>query len=231
MLLCEPYGLQAERLVQHIVDTYHRQDNHSFEEEGMVETGRRAAELYSTVLTPFSVAAIESIIFSWFSPAGVGPVTSPGLSALLGILILSIGPFVPVAYSVKIGRTDLDISDRNKRTPIFVISVIAYALGVMVFWAAGNKIMFVLSVAYLCVGFALMLITLAWKISAHAAATAGMATALWLVFGLWMLPVYVFVILTIWARVRLGAHTILQALAGAILSIVITALVFLGLYV
>jgi membrane-associated phospholipid phosphatase len=196
-----------------------------------VETGRRAAEFYSAVLTPFSVAAIESIVFSWFSPTGVGPVTSPILSTLLGILILSIGPFVPVAYSVKTRRTDLDISDRNKRASIYVISMIAYAVGVVVFWATENKIMFVLSMAYLCVGFALMLITFAWKISAHVAATAGMATALWLVLGAWMLPVYVLTVLTIWARVRLGAHTILQALTGAILSIVITAVVFLGLYI
>jgi membrane-associated phospholipid phosphatase len=197
----------------------------------MVETGRRAAGFYSTVLTPFSVAAIESIVFSWFSPTGIGPVTSPGISALLGILILCIGPFVPVAYSVRTRRTDLDISDRNKRASVYVISVIAYAVGVVVFLAAENKIMFVLSVAYLSVGLALMLITLAWKISAHAAATAGMATALCLVFGVWMLPVYVLAVLTVWARIRLGAHTILQALAGAILSIVMTAFVFLALYV
>ena len=26
MLLCDPYGVQAERRVQHIEDTYHRQD-------------------------------------------------------------------------------------------------------------------------------------------------------------------------------------------------------------
>jgi membrane-associated phospholipid phosphatase len=196
-----------------------------------VQTGRRAAEYYSAVLTPFSVAAIESIVFSWFSPTGVGPVTSPGVSALFGVLILCIGPFVPVAYSVKTRRTDLDISDRNKRGSIYVISVIAYAVGVLFFWATENKIMFVLSVAYLCVGFALMLITFVWKISAHAAATAGMATALWLVLGVWMLPSFVLAVLTIWARVRLGAHTILQALAGAILSIVITALVFVRLYI
>jgi membrane-associated phospholipid phosphatase len=197
----------------------------------MVETDRRAAEFYSAVLTPFSVAAIESIVFSWFSPTGVGPATGPGLSALLGILILGIGPFVPVAYSVKTRRTDFDISDRNKRASVYVISMIAYAVGVVVFWATENKIIFVLSVAYLCVGFALMLITLAWKISAHAAATAGMATALWLVLGAWMLPVYVLAVLTIWARVRLGAHTIAQALAGAVLSMMTTAFVFLGLYV
>ena len=195
-----------------------------------MQTGRRAAQYYSAALTPFSVAAIESIIFSWFSPTGVGPVTSPGVSALFGVLILSIGPFVPVAYAVRTKRIDLDISDRNKRGPVYVISLIAYAVGVLFFWATENKIMFVLSVAYLCVGFALMLITFAWKISAHAAATAGMATALWLVLGMWMLSVYVLALLTIWARVRLGAHTVLQALAGAILSIVITALVFVGLY-
>ena len=197
-----------------------------------MQTGRRAAESYSTVLTPFSVAAIESIIFSWFSPTGVGPATSPEVSALLGILILSIGPFVPVAYAVRTKRIDLHISDRNKRGPVYVISLIAYAVGILgFFWATENKIMFVLSVAYLCVGFALMLITFAWKISAHAAATAGMATALWLVLGAWMLTIYVLAIVTIWARVRLGAHTILQALAGAILSIAVTALVFVRLYI
>ena len=195
-----------------------------------MQTGRRAAEYYSAALTPFSVAAIESIVFSWFSPTGVGPVTSPGVSALFGVLILSIGPFVPVAYAVRTKRIDLDISDRNKRAPVYVISLVAYAVGVLFFWVTENKIMFVLSVAYLCVGFALMLITFAWKISAHAAATAGMATALWLVLGVWMFSAYVLALLTIWARVRLGAHTVLQALAGAILSIVITALVFVGLY-
>ena len=196
-----------------------------------METGTRAAGFYSAALTPFSVAAIESIAFSWFSPTGVGPVMSPAISALLGILILSIGPFIPVAYSVRTKRTDLDISDRNKRGSFYAISLVAYAVGVTVFWAADNKIMFVLSMAYLCVGFAMMLITLAWKISAHAAATAGIGTALLLVFGWLMLPVYTFAVLTIWARVKLGAHTILQAFAGAIVSIVITALVFIGLYI
>jgi membrane-associated phospholipid phosphatase len=195
-----------------------------------MQTDRRAAEYYSAALTPFSVAAIESIVFSWFSPTGVGPVTSPGVSALFGVLILSIGPFVPVAYAVRTKRIDLDISDRNKRAPVYVISLVAYAVGVLFFWVTENKIMFVLSVAYLCVGFALMLITFAWKISAHAAATAGMATALWLVLGVWMFSAYLLALLTIWARVRLGAHTVLQAVAGAILSIVITALVFVGLY-
>ena len=196
-----------------------------------METSTRAAGFYSAALTPFSVAAIESIAFSWFSPTGVGPAMSPAISALLGILILSIGPFIPVAYSVRAKRTDLDISDRNKRGPIYAISLVAYGVGVTVFWAADNKIMFVLSMAYLCVGFAMMLITLAWKISAHAAATAGMATAFPLVLGWLMLPVYAFAVLTIWARVKLGAHTILQALVGAVVSIVITALVFIGLYV
>jgi len=195
-----------------------------------MQTDGRAAEFYSAVLIPFGVAAIESIIFSWASPTGVGPITSPEVSALLGVLILCIGPFMPVAYALRTKRIDVHISDRNKRAPIYVISLIAYAVGVLVFWATDNKIMFVLSAAYLSVGIALMLITFAWKISAHAAATAGMATALSLVLGVWMLPSFVLAVLTIWARVRLGAHTLLQALAGAVLSIVITALVFVGLY-
>ena len=212
-------------------DTAHISYDRSRKEDRIVETNRRAAEFYSAVLTPFSVAAIESIVFSWFSPTGVGPVMSSGLSALFGILILCIGPFVPVAYSVRTGRTDLQISDRSKRRSIYIIGLIAYAVAVAVYWATENKIMFVLSVAYLCVCFAMMLITLVWKISAHTAATAGMAIAFCLVLGWWMLPVFVFTILMIWARVKLGAHTILQALAGAIVSIAVTAFVFVGLYI
>jgi hypothetical protein len=81
----------------------------------MVKTQRRAAELYSAALTRFSFAASESIIFSWFWSTVVGPITSPRLLALLGILILCIGPFVRVAYSVRTRHTDFYISDRNKR--------------------------------------------------------------------------------------------------------------------
>ena len=196
-----------------------------------MKAGRQAAKFYSGLLTPFSVAVIESVVFSWFSPTGVGPVTSPGLSALLGILTLSVAPFLTVVYGVRTRRTDLDISDRKKRGVFYAISLVAYAVGVAVFLVTGNRIMFVLSVAYLCVGFALMLITFAWKISAHAAATAGMATAFSLVLGWWMLLVYILAAVTIWARVKLGAHTVLQALVGAIVSTAITALVFARLYV
>jgi membrane-associated phospholipid phosphatase len=35
----------------------------------------------------------------------------------------------------------------------------------------------------------------------------------------------------IWTRVKLGAHTKLQALAGAIVSTAITAIVFVFLYI
>jgi membrane-associated phospholipid phosphatase len=156
---------------------------------------------------------------------------SSGLSALLGILILSIAPFVPVVYSARTRGTDLDISEREKRGIFYGIGLFAYAVGIVVFWTTGNGIMFVLSTAYLCVTLAMMLITFAWKISAHAAAIAGMATAFSLVFGWGMLPVYVFVVVTIWARVKRGSHTLSQALAGAIASTAITAFVFGCLYI
>lgn len=196
-----------------------------------METGRRVAEVYSAVLTPFTVPVIESVVFSWFSPTGVGPAMSSGLSALLGILILSIAPFVPVVYSARTRGTDLDISEREKRGIFYGIGLFVYAVGIVVFGTTGNGIMFVLSTAYLFVTLAMMLITFAWKISAHAAAIAGMATAFSLVFRWGMLPVYVFVAITIWARVRLSAHTFSQALAGAIVSTAITAFVFVCLYI
>ena len=78
----------------------------------------RAAEIFSGIFTPFGVAAIVSIVFSWFSPVGLGPVMNPLSSAFVGIVALCLAPFVPVLYSTMTGRTDLDVSDQIGRAHV-----------------------------------------------------------------------------------------------------------------
>jgi len=189
-----------------------------------------AAGIFSKVFTPFSMAAIVSVAFSWFSPSGIGQVMSPLSSAAIGILTLCVAPFVPVAYSARSGRTDLDVSDVKKRAPLYGIGLVGYALGTAAFHAFNNQLMFLMGLAYLCVGLAMFLITLLWKISAHTAGIAGPTTALVLVFGAWLFPLYALSILMVWSRVKLRAHTLSQAISGMIVAITITILVFSAYY-
>jgi membrane-associated phospholipid phosphatase len=190
----------------------------------------RTAEIFSKVFTPFAVAAIISIAFSWFSPIGVGPVMSPLSSALVGIITLCLLPFAPVLYSVRTGSTDLDVSDVTKRAPLYGLGLIGYAIGVTAFLLLNNTLMFVMALAYLSVGLAMCLITLAWKISAHTAGIAGPVTALVFVFGVWTIPLYALSIFMVWSRIKLHAHTLSQAVAGLIVAIAITGIVYSVFY-
>lgn len=190
----------------------------------------KAAKTLSNVLNPFGVAAIISIVLSWFSPMGIGPTMSPLSSASIGILTLCIFPFLPVVYSAKSGKTDLDVSEVGKRVPLYGLGLLGYALGAMVFLLLGNWLMSAMALAYLCVGMSMLLITLAWKISAHTAGVAGPTTALVFVFGMWVVPLYLLSLLMIWARVRLRAHTLSQAVAGILVAILVTSLVFMAFY-
>jgi hypothetical protein len=124
------------------------------------------------------------------------------------------------------GRTDLDVSDPARRAPLYGLGLIGYAIGIATFRVLDNRLMFVMALAYLCVTLAMCVITLAWKISAHTAGIAGPTTALVFVFGTWAVPLYALSILMVWARVRLHSHTRNQAIAGLIVAVMITSIVF-----
>jgi len=191
-----------------------------------LSAGTVAAKVFSNVFTPFSVAAIVSVVFSWFSPIGIGPLMTPLSSALTGILTLCVLPFVPVVYSARTGRTDLDVSDVRQRAPLYLPGLASYVGGATIFLTLNNKVMFAISFACICVASATFLITLTWKISAHTAGVAGPSTALVFVFGAQLLPVYLLSFLMVWSRVKSGAHTPRQAIAGLIVAVTITALVY-----
>lgn len=176
------------------------------------------------------MAAIVSLVFSWFSPIGLGGSMSPFLSGFIGILTLCAGPFLPVLCSARTGRTDLDVSDASKRPPLYALGLTSYAAGAALFLALDNRIMFVLALAYICVGLSELMITPAWKISAHTAGTAGPTTALVFVFGPQAFPLYVLSITMVWCRARLGAHTLSQGVAGMVVAIIVTSFVYQTFY-
>ena len=186
--------------------------------------------MISKILTPFSVAAMVSTAISWFSPIGIGPSMNPPSSTLTGILMLCVGPFVPVAYNAARRKSDPDVSDASKRILLYGLGLASYTVGAVVFLVFGNWVMFVMALAYLCVGSTMLAITFVWKISAHTAGVAGPTTALVFVFGTWTFPLYVLSILMVWSRVRLHAHTLRQAVAGLVVAIAVTGLVYLAFF-
>jgi hypothetical protein len=70
----------------------------------------------------------------------------------------------------------------------------------------------------------LFFINLYWKISIHTMGIAGPTTVLVFVFGYWGALLGLLLPPVIWSRVYLKKHTVAQAITGAILGFVLTAI-------
>lgn len=182
---------------------------------------RGLADMVSKVLSAPVIAVLATLFFSFWSPIGLGLLDSFAC-ALIGFIFFAVLPVTPVAYFTKRGITDIYVSKREMRTPFFLAALASYAFASAIFWIMQVKIMFLLSIIYVCVTFAVMMTNFFWKISIHSAAIGGPTTAIVYVFGAIAMPLYVLIIPVIWARVKLKAHTFSQTISGMALSIIIT---------
>ena len=65
-----------------------------------------------------------------------------------------------------------------------------------------------------------------WRIRlVHASSLGGVATILTAFYGAVMLPTFLLLILVSWSRVVLRRHTVLQVVAGSLVSIALTLLI------
>lgn len=175
-----------------------------------------------------ATAAILSILMAKFSPIGIGSLSSIQ-AAMLGIAFLSVVPTLTALYFYRKGVVDIEVSERKKRTPIYAVAIGSQILAAFVFYVLAAKIMYVLSIAYVAVTVAILLINTQWKVSAHTAGVTGPATALYMVFGPSALPAFLFLIPVITLRLKLKAHSVWQLVGGAIVSAAITYAVYAAL--
>jgi uncharacterized membrane protein YqjE len=180
-------------------------------------------------VSPPSVAFFMSVIFSFFSPLGLGHLL-PLSSVFLGFLFFCFFPFLPVIYLSKKRATQPLVSKRNTRTPFFLIALVSYSVAAVIFLVSGTMIMFLPAFGYVCVTLALLIIDVFWKISAHCAGVAGPITALFYVFGVVAVPFFLLLVPLAWARVVLREHTFGQTLGGAVIAIAIAYTEYLILY-
>lgn len=176
-----------------------------------------------------ATAAILSLLMAKFSPIGLGSLSSLQAAAL-GIVFLSVVPTLTALHFHRKGVVDIEVSERKKRTPIYAVALGSQILAAFVFYVLAAKLMYVLSLAYIAVTAAILLINMKWKISAHTAGIAGPATALYMVFGDVALPAFLFLVPVFALRLKLKAHDAWQLIAGAIISAAVTYAVYVLWY-
>jgi len=185
----------------------------------------KICKIISITMSPISIAAVITVVFSLFSPIGIGKM-SAFQSILTGFIFLGIIPFLLILFFSKKYSIGIDIHDRTKRTPIFLSIILNYIIGMFIFWFFNNYIMFLLVFSYCMVAIIIMAINLFWKISVHTAGISGPLTALVLIFGVYFIPIFLVTIPIAYSRYKLEFHNKTQLLAGFFVPIFITYIIY-----
>ncbi|MGC9360554.1 MAG: DMT family transporter, partial [Anaerolineae bacterium] len=189
----------------------------------------RSARIVSRFLAPQYVLAPTLLLIALAEPTA-------RLEALfwsLGIAVISL--LLPVAFMWRKfkhgGITDWHISNRQERLQPSIILTSLFAVGfpiALLLIFDGPRVLLATFVgAALLVGFNLS-VTTTWKISQHVSAISAIATFATALAGIVAAPTLLLVPVVAWARIKVGAHTPLQTLAGAASGAFITlATIFL----
>jgi len=181
----------------------------------------RIARYISNILSPVSTSLPSILLISFYRAASV---VSALVYATITLFFLSIGPFLYIILGVRLGKlSDIDVSKRTQRLGPFIFGLISVCLGwfVLVLIHAPGILVTVLIITAVT-GVIMMFTTLWWKISIHASSLAGAATVLTVLYGAIMLPTFGLLILVGWSRVVLRRHTVVQVVAGALVSIAVS---------
>ncbi|MEH0935489.1 phosphatase PAP2 family protein [Micromonospora psammae] len=185
------------------------------------------ARTVTEVFAPAVWAAMMPLVVAVHATA---PRWAAGLGwGLLALLFSAAVPYGIIWWGVRRGRlTDHHIGVREQRRgPLIggLLSVLA-GLAALVLLGAPRPL-----VAMVVVMFAVLLVVTAvnqiWKLSAHAAVSAGATAVLVVLFGPALLPAFGLVALIGWSRVRLGDHSTGQVLAGAVAGVLVAVPTYL----
>ncbi len=184
----------------------------------------RVARHISNILAPAPISLPFIVLIALYHTRNV---LQSMLYALLTLFFLCVGPLLYIVTAVRIGKiSDMDVSRRTERAGPFLFgisSVLAGGLALIILHGPRNlqTVMIITAVS----GIVMMVTTLWWKISIHASSMGGAATILTAFYGAVMLPTFLLLVLVSWSRVVLRRHTVLQVVAGSLVSIALTLLV------
>lgn len=178
----------------------------------------RLAYGISQVLCPAGVAVGGSILVTVLQP-------SPQAWRCAGVyLVLAVlGPLSMVLWWHLTGVvSDLDVSVRTERLKPFLAALLGAVSACIALHSMHAPLLIrQFSSAHAAVIGVAFVVTLQWKISLHCAGVAGIATLLTGVLGIQGVIAFMSVGMVAWSRIRLGRHTIPQALAGSAMGALI----------
>lgn len=181
------------------------------------------ARLISNILHPIVLPVLTywAVLF-----LGYDNLENRYLYLFVAFLICTVTPAIVVTILLKHGKVnDYDISHRERRIVPFMIGIVVYLIGALIFEALGApRIAAAFMICYAINTFVVMLITFVWKISVHVTSLGGPIAALYFVFGSPMLVLLLLIPPLMWSRVQLKAHTPMQTLAGAVVGFFLTLL-------
>ena len=146
---------------------------------------------------------------------------------LVAILFSVVAQVVSLLLYVKWENTDIFVSDRKKRGPLFFVAVVSYALGsVVLYYMHAPFIATALMLAYAINTVAASLINEFYKVSMHVWSISGPAIALLYQYGIVVCLAAVIAALFVGhTRILMKAHTGGQVLLALLVSIPLTGLI------
>jgi len=186
---------------------------------------KKMATIISRFLAPNYTSALLLLVMALADPAS----RKRGLlwGAALSLLVIAIPVFVFRRELRKGGISDWHVSDRRER--LRLVPVLVPILGtavplLLIILFDGPRSFFVAFLAAFYLAFLELLITIRWKISGHVSTVALSAIFVTAFLGAWASPTLLLIPLTAWARVKIGAHTVMQTVAGGAAGIAISFL-------
>lgn len=177
------------------------------------------AKFISMVAHPPVISIPTFIILNYF-------LAGPDHFIVPTMICIIFGALIPISTSlilIKKMHTDLDITDRTKRTVPLIFAICSYLLGfLMLLWYGAPAIVSVLMLIYGTNTLLILIINFYWKISIHAMGIAGPTAAFIFTFGPVGIIVGLIIPLVMWSRLKLKKHTPSQVIAGSLLGLLST---------
>lgn len=192
----------------------------------------RTASLVSRFMAPQYVITLMLILLGLADPISWQHGMTWVVGVMLPFVVITLGVFTLALRTGTI--SDWHISNRHERLQPGIV------VASLIFTAAPMAILFLFDGPYWILaatvsGFLLIVINLVityiWKISQHVSGIALGATLVTASLGPLAAPSLLLIPLVAWARVKVGAHTVMQTVAGGVTGVIITmfALGLLGL--
>ena len=202
----------------------------------------RLANALSYILNPLVLPPVAFALIDAHFVAGLLEVAwTFGVSLAFFCLV----PLLYVLGMIRMGRTEsLEVRDRSARLEPLLVGMASYAIGALLLWRVVDGPALPLIVAFAALfpinTVVILLVNMRWKISIHMTTLAGfVGVLLFTALTVWrdlptgieaaltvatVGPLLALVPLLMWARVRVGAHTLGQVWAGAAFGLIVPQL-------